>query len=307
MSDTNDNILLKEEAQDSKQIGRTLWWVEHREKLGNLGIILLVIFDACLVLFVAWSLVDAFLISSGSEQRAVIESVSMNQEDLRAYTESNAALPMNVAPVSVFPSVNNKYDFYTQLENQNADWWAEFDYQFVFDGGATIVKKGFILPESKKSVAELAFVSTTGASNIQFQFQNVSWHRIDHHVISDYTKWSEDRLGLEIKEPTISQDVSVNSQGLFRTTFTVKNNTAFNFYNPTFYLLLKRGESVTGVNKTDLQMLAAGETQNVVVNWFGTIASASQVEVVPDLNLFDPSLYKPLSGTASIDTRSERP
>ncbi|MCX6715278.1 MAG: hypothetical protein NTX72_05715 [Candidatus Uhrbacteria bacterium] len=300
MPDSNNNILLQEEKQDSKLYRRTLWWVEHREQLGKIGIILLIILDACLVLFVAWSLVDAFLISSGSEQRSVVDSVALNQDDLHAYTAARAATPLAVSDVQVFGSTNNKYDFYTQLENPNADWWAEFDYQFVFDGGSTVVKQGFILPGSKKPVAELAFSSTAGIVNVQFQFQKISWHRLDHHVISDYTKWSQDRLGLEILNPTVVQDAT----GPFRTTFTVRNHTAYSYYNPTFYLLLKRGSAVIAVNKTTMQSLAPGEVQDVVVNWFGSVPSASQVDIIPDLNLFDPMLYKPLVGSPTIDTRS---
>ncbi len=304
MSDSNNNILLQEDKEAAKEIGRTLWWVEHRALLGKLGIILLILFDASLILFVGWSVYDAFIASAGPEQKALVDSISNNQADLHAYTAARAAAPINISDAHVFASANNTYDFYTQLENPNTDWWAEFQYQFVFDSGSTTVKQGFILPGSTKPIVELAFSSAAGISTAHFQFQSMTWHRVDHHVIQDYTKWSKDRLGVDILNPTIAQDTSSGSQGLFRTTFTVRNNTAYNYYNPTFYLLLRRGATVTGVNKTVLQTLASGETQNIVVNWFGVIPPASQVEVIPDLNLFDPMLYKPQEGVPSIDTRS---
>ena len=307
MSDQNDNLLLQEEKEDSKQYRKTLWWVEHREGLVKLGMILLAIFDASLILFVGWSAIETFFLSAGPERRSLIESVSNNQEDLRAYTVARAAAEISVTDSQVFSSGENKYDFYAQLENPNADWWAEFQYQFVFDGGSTSVKKGFILPGSSKPVVELAFPSTEGVANAAFQFQRVSWHRIDRHVIPDYEKWSQDRLGLEIKDPTIMQDDTVGANGLFRTTFTVRNNTAFSFDHPTFYLLLKRGPNVLGVNQMVLQTLSSGESRDLVVNWFGVTPSASLVEVVPDLNIFDASSYKSLQGSSTIDTRSNAP
>lgn len=303
MSDPNNDILLQEEKQDSKQYRRTLWWVEHRERLGKFGILSLIIFDVCLVLFVSWSMVDAFVLSAGRERRAVIDSVLLNQEDLRAYTVARSASPLSVSNTQVFASEASAYDFYTVLQNANKDWWAEFEYQFVFDAGTTEVKRGFILPESSKPVTELAFASTTGITNPRFQFLDVSWHRIDRHVIPDYVKWSEDRLGLEIQNPTLTQDTTIDPNGLFRTTFTVRNGTAYSYYNPTFHLLLKRGTAVVAVNKTTLQSLVSGESLDVVVNWFGTVPSANQVEIIPDLNLFDQMLYKPLVGSATIDTR----
>lgn len=306
MPSTNNDILLQEDKATAKDIRRTLWFVEHRERIGKLGILLLLIFDACLVLFVAWSMFDAFLFSAGAERRALVDSVISRQEDLHAYTVARAASPIALSDTRVFLLGNNKYDFYTELANANTDWWAEFDYQFVFDSGSTSLKRGFILPESKKPVAELAFASETGIANATLQFQNVSWHRLDHHLIPDYKKWSKDRLGIEMLNPTLSQDTSLNAQGLFRTSFTVRNGTAYSYNNPTFYLLLKRGATVVAVNKTTLQSLVPGETQDVIVNWFGSVPSASQVEIIPDLNVFDPMLYKSLEGEATIDTRSQQ-
>ena len=304
MPDLNNDILLQAEKQDSKLYRRTLWWVEHRDRLGKIGIILLMIFDACLVLFVLWSLADAFLLSAGAERRALVDAVSLNQEDLHAYTVARAATPISLSNAQAFALGNNKYDFYVSLENTNEDWWAEFEYQFVYDGGSTPVKKGFILPASSKPVTELAFSSEAAVVNAQFQFQTISWHRIDHKVIKDYATWSKDRLGLEILNPTLTQDTTIDAKGLFRTTFTVRNRTAFSYNNPSFHLLLKRGAAVVAVNKTTLQSLAPGEAQDVVVNWFGSVPSASQVEIIPDLNLFDPMLYKELVGSPTIDTRS---
>jgi hypothetical protein len=303
MSDANNNILLQEEKQDSKQYRRTLWWVENRGRLGKISVLSLIIFDVCLVLFVSWSMLDAFVLSASPERRAVIDSVLLNQEDLRAYSVARSASPLSAPNTQVFVSKENTYDFYAVLQNENKDWWAEYDYQFVFDTGTTEVRRGFILPESAKPVTELAFVSTTGMTNPRFQFLDVSWHRIDRHAIPDYVKWSQDRLGLEIQNPTITQDTTIDPGGLFRTAFTIRNGTAYSYYNPTFHLLLKRGSSVVAVNKTTLQSLVPGESQEIVVNWFGTVPSADQVEIIPDLNLFDPTLYKPLVGSATIDTR----
>lgn len=307
MQDLHDDILLKEDVETAKKIGRALWWVEHREQLGNIGVIFLIVFDTCLLLFVVWSFVDAFLISAQGEQRSLIEMVSNNQEDLRAYTSARAATPISVSDAHTFFLSENKYDFYAELENQNTDWWAEFNYQFVFDGGSTDVRHGFILPNSKKPIAELAYVSKGDVGKSEFQFQTISWHRINHHTIPDYAKWSQDRLGIEIINPMILQDTSINTHALFRTTFTVKNNTAFHYQNPAFYLLLKRGTTVLGVNKTQIQSLEAGESQDIVVNWFGSVPSVSQIEILPDLNIFDPMLYKAAQGTESIDTRTISP
>ncbi len=309
MPDSNNDILLQAEAQDAKQYRKVLWWVEHRERLGRIGIILLLIFDVCLVLFVAWSLMDVFFLSSSSHRNALIESVTVNQEDLRAYSVARSAAPLEISATRVFAASSTARDFYVELANENTDWWAEFEYQFAYDGGSTPVRSGFILPGQDKPIAELAFTAPSSVSQAQFQITKMSWKRIDHHSIKDYKTWSEDRLRIEILNPTLSQDVALGSteaKNLFRTSFTAKNNSAFSYREPTFYVLLKRGGSVVGVNRTTIRSLAAGEEAEITVNWFGVIPSASQVEVIPELPIFNKEIYLDLVGSETLDVR-DRP
>jgi hypothetical protein len=61
---------------------------------------------------------------------------------------------------------------------------------------------------------------------------------------------------------------------------------------------------VVGVNRATLSELESGEATEVVLNWFGTLPSVSEVDVVVELNLFDLSIYKPLEGESTRDTRT---
>lgn len=299
-----DQILLEEEKESKKQYRFSLWWVEHRATLKKAGLVLLIIFDGVLGLFVLWSLLDSFALSYGKEQSAVAQSVVLNQEDLHAYTNARVAEPLIISNDRFFDIGNRRYDVYAQIENNNSDWWAEFSYQFVYDGGKTNIQKGFILPGEKKPVAELAMELDAPPTNVQLQFQDVDWHRVNHHDVGDYAKWFKDRMDLKVQNPTLIQNTTGDPSSLVKTTFTVRNDSAFSYYQPIFYLLLKRGSSVTGVNRVTLQSLDSGASQDVTVNWFGTVPSVSQVEVIPEINIFDIKLYKPLVGESSADTRA---
>jgi len=302
-SSMND-ILLEEEKEGAKKYRFSLWWVEHRELLKKIGIRSFIVLDALILLFVFWSLIDAFAIRYDAEQKAISEVVLTNQEDLHAYTASRTATPLSVAETQVFSTGNSQYDLYTEMNNANADWWAEFTYKFSYDGGETKETTGFILPTQKKSIAELAVQSNSAIGMAQFQLVSVSWHRVDHHQIADYTKWSSDRLNIEIKSPTFLQDTQIKDTTISRTTFTVVNHTAYSYFHPTFIVLLKRGTSVIGVNRTALQSLDSGEAQDVALSWFGVVPGSAEVQVIPDINLFDSGVYKALVGTPSIDTRN---
>ena len=136
------------------------------------------------------------------------------------------------------------------------------------------------------------------------ELTEIEWHRVDHHVVGDYTIWSADRLDLDVRDVAFTSDLAVDSQTIGRVSFVVTNNTAYSYYDPAFFILLKRGPSVVGVNRTTLSSLDSGETREVAVNWFGTLPSVGSVEVVPEINLFDLDVYKPLAGETTTDTRT---
>ncbi len=300
------DILLEEEKEGAKRYRLSLWWVEHRAGLKTLGIRSFMVFDALILLFVFWNLIDAFALRYDAEQQVVSLMAVTNQEDLHAYTASRVANPLSVTDAQVFSTGNGQYDLFTEVENTNGDWWAEFQYTFTYEGGETKETTGFILPNQKKPIAELAVHSDTGIGSTQFELSSMSWHRVDHHLISNYKKWSEDRMSLEIKAPMFTQDIQIDKTIISRTTFTVFNHTAFSYNHPTFFVLLKRGNTVIGVNRTTLQSLESGTAQDVVLNWFGDVPVSGTVEIIPDINLFDLNVYKALVGTPSIDTRTNQ-
>lgn len=290
------NFLLEEEEEFKRFYKFSLWWVEHRAFLRKIGYWIFAAVDSAILLFVFWTLFDTFVMSYGNETRAVAEMVAYGQQDLRSYTVAKSADPILQEDVRVFPIGNSRYDFYTELSNPNDDWWVEFRFQFLFDAGETIPEIGFLLPGQQKPVISLAVTSQTPVQTAAFQLSDITWHRVDHHLISDYQTWREDRLRIEINDAIFSKETG--------TTFTVLNDTAFSYFDPVFYVILKRGASVVGVSRATVVSLNAGESQEIALKWFGTLPSVSLVEVIPDINIFNPESYKPVEGEPSIDVRT---
>ncbi|NQV89858.1 hypothetical protein HQ487_00450 [Candidatus Uhrbacteria bacterium] len=301
----NEGGLLLEEEKEFKRMYRlSLWWVEHRDSLRRIGYALFIAFDAVLLLFAGWHLLNAFAIKYGAEERIVMQMVAFGQEDLRGYTVANAADDLEQNDVRVISIGSSRYDLYTELLNPNADWWAEFDYTFTLSEGESQTQKGFILPGQEKPLSELAIESSVPISSAKLVLENIQWHRVDHHLISNYETWSLDRLNLVIEDALFEKETRFDGEVYGRTTFTVANDTAFSYYDVGLYVLLMRGSSVVGVNRTTLSQIVTGEEVEVTVNWFGTLPSATQVVVIPELNIFDVGVYKPLVGETTRDTRT---
>jgi len=301
---TEGGLLLDEEKEYRRFYRLSVWWVEHRATLRRLGYLVFAIIDACLLLFACWHLLSAFAIRYGSEGGIVLRMVALGQSDLHAYTTARAAEDLRVNPVKTFSIGDQRYDLYTTIVNPNSDWWAEVTFSFAYGDIQTDPLTSFVLPSQEKPLSELGISSSIPISDAQLQLSEVTWHRVDRHDIADYQTWSEDRLNIEIRDPAFVKEDRLDGKTYGRTTFTVLNQTAFSYYDVGLYIILKRGSSLVGVNRTTLSSLDSGEQTDVTVNWFGTLPSVTQVEVIPELNIFDLEVYKPLVGETTMDTRT---
>jgi len=299
-----EEILLEEQKEDKRFHRFSLWWVEHRALLRRIGFGVFIAIDAAMLLFVSWTMLDSFAISYESEQRAVAEMVAYGQSDLHAYTAANAADDLEAGEPSVFSIGDNRFDLYTTIRNPNSDWWAEVMYYFVTAEGDSEVREGFILPNEEKPFVEIAFEAETPFFDAEIIVSEVMWHRVDHHAISDYDTWLADRISFEVEGAAFTKETNFEDEVYGQTAFSVTNDSAFSYYDPKLFILLKKGSSVSGVNRTTLSEINSGEEVEVSVNWFGTLPSVTSVEVLAEINVFDIDSYKPLDGETTRDTRT---
>ncbi len=310
-----ENVLLEAEKEYQKQYRKSKWWIEHRDGLRRLGIVAFIGVDALLVAFAGWAFADAYLVRYADETRSVLEMASYGQSDLHAFATARAAKNLKVVTPTATVSSAGKYDVYTTVSNPNKDWWAEFTYVFASTAGTTVEAKGYALPNSEKALAAYAIPSVTPPRGLALNLTSVAWHRIDHHETGDPAAWIANRVGFEIANATFApiqlDGNSAPSSGgkspaaaVGRISFTVRNTTAYGYYDPSLTVLLMRGMTVVGVTGTTLSSLDAGESQDVSINWFGPIPNVSQVRVVTEVNPFDMSSYKALAGETTEDTRT---
>lgn len=296
---------LKEEEKEFKRFYRfSLWWVNHRRLLRRSGLGVLFVIEVIATAVLVFLLVDLYVLTPEREHSQLNLLVHGGQQDLNAYTQSQRARDLDVGTSSVFSLGSGRYDLFTTMVNPNDDWYATFSYRFSSATVDSPVEEGFILPNEEKPFAAFAVESSVPPRGITFELIDLSWHRVDHHVVGDVETWSADRLAFEIVDVSVSQEEVVEGETLARTTFTVRNNTGFSYWEPTFFLLLKRGARVVGVNRTTLSELDAGDEAQVVVNWFGSTPQAGQVEIVPEVNILSLESYKELEGETTIDTRA---
>lgn len=298
-----ENVLLEAEKEYQKQYRKSKWWIEHRDGLRRAGIVAFIVVDALFVAFAGWAFVDAYLVSYADETRSVLEMASYGQSDLHGYALARAAKNLKIVTPIATVSSEGKYDLYTTITNPNRDWWAEYTYVFESTVGLTAEAKGYVLPNSDKSIVAYAIASATPPRGLALALTSVSWHHIDHHETGEPSAWIANRVGFEVTNATFAP-IEIDKKSVGRISFTVRNTTAYGYYDPSLTILLMRGPTIVGVTGTTLSSIEAGESQDVSVNWFGPIPNVNKVEVIAEVNPFDMASYKALAGETTEDTRT---
>jgi len=296
------NGFLKPEEKEFRAFyKREMWWVNHQVGLRKIGLGIFIVFDLILVLLAGWFFIDAYAVSFDQEKNSVISMVSSGLSELRDFSQSEAAKPLGVGEVAVVSSGDDKnYDFYATIANQNTDWYATFKYAFKMSGGETAELNGFILPAEERPLI-LFKAATTKTPSVELIVRDVKWYRVDPHEISDYPTWFADH-NPQISEAVFSRADDNNQAAV---AFKIKNQTAYNFYQPSFAVILWRGGTLGGIVRITAASLESGEEKVLSASWLGAAPSITKIDVYSEINFFASESYSSPEGIQSNDTRTQ--
>lgn len=298
----NQGFLKTEEKEFQTFYKREMWWIEHQVLLKNIALGLFAFFDIVLICFAGWLYVDAYIISRNEEKTSIAAMANSGQAELRDFSLSMAAEQLSVSEVSTVASGDEKnYDLFAKVTNYNSDWYATFKYSFKFSNNTTTEVEGYVLPnESRPLVAFKASESRpTGADLV---LNDIEWHRVDPRDIDNYDDWISEHL-IQINDQSFNRG---DTEGTPPTvSFKAKNNTAYNYWQPSFLVMLWRGSTLGGLMRITTSDLESGEEKTLSGRWIGAVPAATQVEVYQEINFLDPEAYSSLKGVQSGDIRTE--
>ena len=159
------------------------------------------------------------------------------------------------------------------------------------------------MPSESRYLTALNVPAASRPNGATLEVTDVVWHRIDHHSIADTAEYLAERDDFVVSNELYAADVVLAAGTVGRSTFTLKNASAYSYFSPTFTVLLKRGGVVIGINEVTLSQFATGEERAVDVHWFGDIPSSGTVEVVPMINYFDETVYTKPPADTILDPR----
>ena len=286
------------EGLTTKRLEYGLWYVEHKHQLRMVLNGFLILISA-----VAWAYTIygfAYYIARGMSEDEILtkQLVQLNSAD-HNYVLQVSAKALTIEPVNILRSAGKKYDIFASVKNDNPKWLAEFDYYFTVSGRTTGKTKGYILPMETKYLSALAQDFAYLPESGRLVMENISWRRINQHQIPDWNGYYNNRLSIlteEIKfipanSSRLSEKLSLN-----QLSFNVINQTAYNYWEVGFTILLYNFDQIVGINHYILRDFMSGQKRQVEISWPGDLGQVGRVEIIPEINIMKDDIYIPYEG-----------
>lgn len=281
------------EGVTEKKLNIGLWYVEHRSKLRLALVIFLILTAGASWAYTVYGF--GYYIYRGMKEDELLVQRMVSQGAVgHEYVARIAPRDLEYSPPKILKAAERKYDFLAEVQNANEDYWAEFDYYFLSGGKEIGRSRGFILPAQSKYLMVLGQDFGFKPTDARFIIENISWRRLDRHVIADWNAFKNERLNIAVSDirftsaraSEVSEKINLNDLK-----FTAANNTAYNYWDVSFSILLWSGSSMAGVNKFTLAEFMAGQNRTVEISWPGALPQISKAEVIPEVNIMDPDIY----------------
>jgi len=250
------------------------WYVTHKLLIKNIYIIFLCLASFLIWFYVIWQLVFWGL-NYSTENYQINKLIFGDNLGLPAINQLQPVALQIGDPASLI-SEDKRQDYFIEISNNNRNWLATFDYTFTGSDSAAHTRPGFVLPLEKKYLMDLGVVGVVSDLNIS----NLKWQRIYNPQVI-YT----DRFKFKVENTGFSSAVGTGDPSIL--TFYITNDSAFNYWQVGVSAFLYSGGNVASVNYIVLEQFIAGEKRQVQLNWNTKLPRISNIEIVPEVNVFD--------------------
>jgi hypothetical protein len=269
-----------------KQLKFGYWFVTHKILLRNIFTIFLFAVNAVLWGYVLYSFYYTFVQNFNGYNQLKADLVSDRFTNLQSVLAVTKPKAIQVESIDTLPSVDNKLDIVALVKNPNQSWAGKFKYNFTINSGRTETRNGFIFPGQEKFLYDLD-VDAVEVSNISIT--DVVWSRENNYQQIAATRDQFHFSDLKYIPAGTEDSVKVN-----RAAFVVTNDSNFNFYKPSFLVILRRAGQIVGFNNIILESFYSGKSINAESRWFEAMPEVDQVEVVSDVDYLNDSAYIPI-------------
>lgn len=273
-----------------KKLRFGLWYLErrHRFYLGLVGFLIFI--NSILWLYSIYNIVD-YIFFGMAQNNKLLEELAAPKNELNEYTRANQPQALQISEPLILKA-DSKTDLAVKIINPNLGHRVDFDYYFLINNGETAHKTGFIFPSETKYFVSLGQEGVD--KNAQFILVNLRWQRINKHLISDFSSFKNDRLNMIISD---IEFIPANNSGLSekinlnRFKFNAVNNSAYNYWQAKFIIVLQGAYGPIGFNEYSFAEFMSGQKRKAEISWPGSLPAVNDIEIISDIDFMDENNY----------------
>lgn len=272
-----------------------VWVISHQKYFVITLVIILALIGVSTVGYSLYNLAHYLIIGRAQDERLRHELSSASTIIHNQYGNIGY---LNIGAVQVMPNQNGTIDFVGKIKNTTVRGVIYFSYYFDVNGQEVGGGTDFILPTETKYVVALGQTASVQGSTTNLVVSNVELRRLDPAIIDHWQKYQTDHLNFVVSDAKfIPGQISGLSEKLYlgEVSFTVTNMSAYGYKDARLLVILKSGNRLVGVTHYYLKNFRSGESRPVRFTWTGGVSAVNQVEVRPDVNPFDDSVFLPYS------------
>lgn len=269
-----------------KQLKFSYWFLTHKKLLVKIGIGLLILW--C-VITLGYSIFG--LVSWGIEvpkERRMLARLTVNPIDFIGFQQKHQPQSLIITQPQIIYIGNQKYDFIAQVKNPNKDRGViNLSYQFVSGDFSTPQSSIIIPPEQTVFLLSLGNKSEKKLTVSELKINEIKWEGL----------WK--RIKVEEVEITTTQPKFQTGGGSRSwVSFSATNDSLKNIWEVTWQTVLYSGKRIVAVNQITSEQFLTGETREIEISWFERLPKITQIDLVPIVNIYDPSIFFEIPGKA---------
>jgi len=272
------------------QLDFGLWYIRNRKKFFIFLIIILGLVASSTIGYSLYQFSSYLLFGASQDKQTLIELTSSAG---LATNKTNLGSNISYSDVRVLANQNNNSDLVVAVTNANPSLLINIKYYFEVGGQKIGAADDFVLPGDTKYLMALNQVIPANTS-ANLVVDRLGFVRIDRHKIPDWDQYRLERFNFLIQnakfiagfDSGLSEKISLGQLD-----FKISNNSAYGYKTVPLEIVLKSQGQIVAVNRYIINNFRSGEERNIQLSWPGRLPSVNEVEILPDLNIIDDSIY----------------
>ncbi|MCX6792658.1 MAG: hypothetical protein NTY12_01400 [Candidatus Falkowbacteria bacterium] len=274
----------------TNQLDFGLWYIRNRKKFFIALVVVLIITAAGTIGYSLYQFSSYLFVGAGQDKQTFIDLTSSTS---LVTNKMNLGSNVSYSDVRVLPTQNNNSDLVAAVTNANPRLAVNISYYFDVNGQRIGATNDFVLPGDTKYLMALN-QSISSNSSASLVVEHLSFVRLDRHSISDWDQYRLEHFNFLIQNAKFTTSVESGLSekiSLGQLDFKITNNSAYGYITVPLTIVLKSQGQIVAVNRYMINNFKSGEEKSVQISWPGRLPSVNEVEILPDLNIIDDSIY----------------